>query len=265
MVTTPHAGARELEWVGSEYMLRWLARTPDVTITAFGAARATCSPTQPDVDFLNTVHRLLPDDADQVPVIAEHYAAAGVQPWLEVMPAPGFDRLAEALAGAGGRQIGWLTMSERELPGPRLDSPPPGVTIQRIDRESRDLGEFARVLPLGHGVPDDRVERAIERTRACAEIEGARLYLARVEGVPAAAAVLFLTPSIAYLANASTLEPYRRRGCQGALIRHRLGDAAAAGCVRACVITEWDTQSHANVVGAGFQTAYTKAVWKLAC
>ncbi len=76
--------------------------------------------------------------------------------------------------------------------------------------------------------------------------------------------MLFLTPAIAYLANASTLEPYRRRGCQGALIRHRLADGAAAGCERACVITEWDTQSHANVVRAGFHTAYTKAVWKLA-
>src|SRR5260370_38787210 len=100
---TPHAAAQQLEWVGSEYMLRWLARTPDVTITAFGTARATCSATQPDVDFLNTVHRLLPDDTDQVPAIAEHYAVAGVQPWLEVVPAPGFARPAEAPALAPGR------------------------------------------------------------------------------------------------------------------------------------------------------------------
>ncbi len=60
------------------------------------------------------------------------------------------------------------------------------------------------------------------------------------------------------------LEPYRRRGCQSVLIQVRLADAAAVGCERVCVITEWDTQSHANVVRAGFRTVYTKAVWTLA-
>ena len=35
---TPHAAAQQLEWVGSGYMLRWLAQAPEVTISAFGAA-----------------------------------------------------------------------------------------------------------------------------------------------------------------------------------------------------------------------------------
>ena len=259
-MTTPHAAARELEWVGSEYMLRWLGRTRDSEITAFGAARAVRTPERPEVDFLNTVHRLLPDDAERVPRIARHYGEAGIRPWLEVMPAPGFAELAAALVEAGGRQIGFLAMLERDLPAPPAGALPPGVSVEVV---GSDLDDFASVLPAGHGVPAEHLEDAMRRTREAGGIAGARLYLARVEGVPAAAAVLFLAPPVAYLANASTLEPHRRRGCQTALIQRRLADAAAAGCPRAAVITDWGSQSHANVARAGFRGAYTKAVWRL--
>jgi hypothetical protein len=256
----PHAAARELEWVSSEYQLRWMRRAPEVSIAQFGAAFATRTPDHPDVDFLNTVHRLLPEDAGQVPRIAAHYADAGIEPWLEVMPAPGFEELAAALAEAGGRQVGFLAMSERDLPAPRAGPLPPGVTIEVV---GSDLDDFARVLSTGHGVPADRLAGAMRRTREHAGIAGARLYLARVDQVPAAAAVLFLAPPVAYLANAATLETHRRRGCQTALIQRRLADGAAAGCSRAATITGWGSQSHANMARAGFRGAYTKAVWRL--
>ena len=259
-MTNPHAAARELEWVGSEYLLRWLGRMEDSEITEFGAVRAIRTPGHPDVDFLNTVHRLLPEDAGLVPRIAAHYADAGIRPWLELMPAPGFGDLADALADAGGRHIGFHAMSERDLPAPVPGALPPGVTVEGV---ASDLEDFVRVLPAGHDVPAEHLEDAIRRTRECAGIAGARLYLARVDRVPAAAAVLFLAPPVAYLASASTLALHRRRGCQTALILHRLADAAAAGCTRAAVITKWGSQSHVNVARAGFRGAYTKVVWRL--
>jgi GNAT superfamily N-acetyltransferase len=256
----PHSSAQQLERVGCEYMLRWLSLMPDVTVTAFGAARGACCAAVPDLDFLNTVHGLLPADGDLVPVIAERYRAAGVQPWLELMPAPDFEKLADALDAAGGRQVGFLAMHERDLPAPPPGTLPHGVAVELL---GEDVDDFARVLPAGHGVPEAGLAGAIDRTRRCAQIEGARLYLATVAGAPAAAAVLFLAGDVAYLANASTLEAHRRRGCQTALIQRRLADAAAAGCRRAGAITGWDTQSHANMARAGFRTAYTKAVWRL--
>lgn len=259
-MTAPHAAARALEWASSEYVLRWLGRTPDVSIAPFGAARALCTADLPEVDFLNTVHRLLPEDADHVPRIAAHYAAAGIQPWLELMPAPGFERLAEALGVAGGRQVGFYAMSERVLPAPAPGPRPAGVTVEVV---GSDVEDFARVRAAGHEVPPEHLEDAIRRSRECAGVAGARLYLARVDRVPAAAAVLFLAPPIGYLADAATLPAHRRRGCQTALIQRRLADAAAAGCTRAAVLTRWDTQSHANVARQGFRGAYTKVVWRL--
>jgi hypothetical protein len=257
---TPHEAALALEWVASEFMLRWLGQLPETTITAFGEAQAARTPSFPDVDFLNTVHRLHSEDSEQVPLIAEHYRAAGVQPWLELMPAPNFDPLADALAGAGGRHVNFLAVQERDLPAPPPDPLPTAVAVHEVGPDQND---FVRVLPQGHGLTEPRLTEAMRRTRAQSRVEGARWYLATIEGRPASAAVLFLSGGLAYLANASTLEQFRRRGCHTALIQRRLSDATAAGAKRVGTITAWGSHSHANMARAGFRVSYTTAVWRL--
>ena len=256
---TPHEAAITLEWVTSEFMLRWLERVPGVTIEWFGSAWGSCAPDRPELDFHNTVHRLLPEDVEQVPRIAERYAAAGVRPWLELMPAPGFERLAAALREAGAHQVDFLGVFERELPATRS----PQASGIEILQPPPDTEEFSTVMLTGHGLSEDQLTKAVPRHVPMAAVEGASLYLATVGGRPAAAAALFVEHGIGHLANASTMPGYRGRGCQTALIERRLRDAAAAGCSRASVVAAWGSQSHRNLVRAGFRTAYTKAVWRV--
>lgn len=257
----PSQRALALEWAGSEFMLRWLRRLSGVTLSTFGRAEGACCPGSPEVDWLNTVHRLLPSDVSQVPRIAERYGGAGVRPWLELMPAPHFGELAAALQAVGGGQVGFLAMLERDLPAPSPPWAPAGVAVRRL---AGDMDDFVWVMPEGHGVPEARREQAVDFARQQAGIEGALSYLATVDGSPAAAAVLFLAGDrLAYLASAATLPAFRRRGCQTALIERRLADAAAAGCARVCCIVDWGSQSHANLARAGFRVAYTKATWRL--
>jgi GNAT superfamily N-acetyltransferase len=109
---------------------------------------------------------------------------------------------------------------------------------------------------------EDQLTKAVPLHVPMAAVEGATLYLATVGVRPAAAAALFVEHGIGHLANASTLPHFRGRGCQTALIERRLRDAAAAGCSRASVVAAWGSQSHRNLVKAGFRTAYTKAVWR---
>ncbi|HSR22902.1 MAG TPA: hypothetical protein VLW53_05080 [Candidatus Eisenbacteria bacterium] len=257
---TPHEAARRLDRVATEYMLRWMRRLPGVTVTSFGEAEATRAPAATDLDFMNTVHRLDPRDTDRVRAIFAHYREARVRPWFELMPDSEFGRLADALHAGGARHVGSLVLLQRELPAPPPGPLPAGVAVEEVGPDSE---EFARVLPAGHGVPDEALAGAVAAARQQARVEGSRRYVAAVDGRPAAAAVLFLVEGIAYLANASTLEPFRRRGCQGALIRRRLADAAAAGHRRACVLTGWGSQSHANLARAGFGAVCTKAIWRV--
>ena len=65
---------------------------------------------------------------------------------------------------------------------------------------------------------------------------------------------------------AATLEPARGRGCQRALLRHRLLDAAEAGCHTLFVETgervpDRPSTSYRNVLRAGFEEAYLRPNW----
>jgi ribosomal protein S18 acetylase RimI-like enzyme len=95
------------------------------------------------------------------------------------------------------------------------------------------------------------------------EIEAWKLYLARVDGVPAGAALLALDDDLGYLANASTLPDFRRRGVQTALIASRIADAEAAGCEVVASQAEFGSASQRNLERSGLRVAYTKAVWRL--
>jgi GNAT superfamily N-acetyltransferase len=87
-------------------------------------------------------------------------------------------------------------------------------------------------------------------------------YLARVDGVPAAVGMLYARNRTAYLTLASTIPAYRRRGCQTALLRHRLAGAHALGCNLVTSSAAFDSASQHNLERAGLRIAYTLADWQ---
>ena len=135
---------------------------------------------------------------------------------------------------------------------------PPDVTVRTVTRQDAQL--FAEIHLRGHEVPPGADPRPIERWAA---VDGWRLYLASVGGELAAAAALTVHDELAYLANASTVPAFRRRGCQTALIARRLQDARAAGATLVTSQAAFASPSHRNLARAGLRVAYTKAVWRL--
>lgn len=247
--------ARRLEDVQNRFMLEWLAGT-GAELERFGAAVAARDASRPELDFVNRVYGLWPEDADRVVEIAAGYRERGVRAWFEPAPCKRFEELANALRAAGAGQVGFHTVvygaaSERPLPG-----------VVEIDG-TPDPELFADVLLRGHGVPEGARVRDRASVARWAELDAWRLYLARVDGEPAGAALLSLDADIGYLANASTLPEYRRRGVQTALIARRIEDAAAAGCDAVCSGAPFGSPSQRNLQRAGLQVAYTKAVWRL--
>jgi hypothetical protein len=81
-------------------------------------------------------------------------------------------------------------------------------------------------------------------------------YVGYLDDVPCCQAAMFENGRIAYLDWGHTLEPFRKRGCHGALISQRLKDAQAAGCIQAASVTDIETQSARNLQTAGFRLAY---------
>ncbi len=94
-----------------------------------------------------------------------------------------------------------------------------------------------------------------------ANCDGGFPYLAEIDGVPAAAGMLFLFDGVALLAGASTVSEYRRRGVQSALLADRLDYAAERGCRIAMMCASPGSQSQRNAEKNGFRIAYTRTKW----
>jgi GNAT superfamily N-acetyltransferase len=101
------------------------------------------------------------------------------------------------------------------------------------------------------------LERAYQDSAA---VSGMTRLLARLDGVVAGGASLYLHNGVALLCGAATLPASRRRGVQSALLHARLTRARAAGCELAVVTTQPGSKSQANVQRAGFELIYSRAV-----
>jgi ribosomal protein S18 acetylase RimI-like enzyme len=245
--------ARRLEDIGGRFMLEWLEGT-GAQLQRFGAAVAAVDPSRPELDFVNRVYGLWPEDAERVPEIASFYRDRGVRGWLELAPSARFERLANALVEAGAGQIGFHAM----LVGPAVAPDQPDVHVEHAD----DPELFADMILRGHGVPEGARVRDRASVARWKELDTWRLYLARVDGEPAGAALLTLDGDFGYLANASTLPEFRNRGVQTALIAARIADAVAARAESICSQAEFGSASQRNLQRAGLHVAYTKAVWR---
>jgi ribosomal protein S18 acetylase RimI-like enzyme len=248
--------ARRLEAVGDRFMLEWL-NGMGAKLRRFGAAVAVVDPTRPELDFVNRVHGLWPEETDQVGEIAAFYRRHAVRGWLELAPSGRFERLAAALSEVGGAQIGFQGV----LQGAAAAEPHRDVDVD-VERQP-EPEVFSDVILRGHGVPEGARVRDRASVARWAEVEGWRLYLARRDGEPAGAALLAIDDDVGYLANASTLPDHRRRGVQAALIAARIADAQAAGCEFVASQAEFGSASMRNLQRAGLSVAYTKAVWRL--
>jgi ribosomal protein S18 acetylase RimI-like enzyme len=112
--------------------------------------------------------------------------------------------------------------------------------------------------PASHETFDADVLRVVYDDMA--RSTGYERYLARIDGKAAGGASLRLFEGVAHLCGAATLPPFRRRGIQSALLRHRLLDARGRACDVAVVTTQPGSKSQQNVQNAGFQLLYARAI-----
>jgi GNAT superfamily N-acetyltransferase len=79
-------------------------------------------------------------------------------------------------------------------------------------------------------------------------------------GTPIAAAAMTIHDDVAVLGGASTLPSHRRQGAQSRLLRHRLREAAQAGCTLAVATARPESVSAANLRTAGFRI-HRRSAW----
>jgi ribosomal protein S18 acetylase RimI-like enzyme len=135
-----------------------------------------------------------------------------------------------------------------------------GLTIEQIG-SGQSFGDFAQVLSLAFDIPMSIVDQTAQFTAVEYSDAKWRRYLAFMEGQPASLACMYVGEKASSLAVMGTVPRYRNRGCQTALLRQCLADAAEAGSELIVSQTGSGSTSERNMIRAGFQVAYTKMLW----
>lgn len=223
----PLAGGRVVLWGRGLYVNRAFAVGIDVSMT---------------VDDFETLER--------------RSAALGVPPAIDVTPltSPSVEMLA---ARRGYVATDAVVALRHDLAHEAMRSDRPHLVPGDVEVEAA-----ADQLPLWQAVSaagwrrDDRSARRASDAfaAAAAVVDGAGFVLARdaADGRPLGCATLSMRAGVATLGGMSTLPTERRRGVQAALVRHRLRQARAAGCVIATTTTAAGGDSEGNLLRHGF-------------
>jgi hypothetical protein len=205
----------------------------------------------------------------EVERLVEFYAPHGIEPRVELCPLADPTFVAE-LERAGFALRALENVLFRPLsPGETFPTPhpaPPGLAIEEIDRTDAGavreytLAAMAGFLPPGTPNADHFIEsseRVVRNPRT-------RSFVARLPAEAGNKVVcaggMAVDGTVAALFGLTTLEPFRRRGIQQAMIAHRLCAAGEAGATVATIGSRPGAHTERNVRRMGFQVAYTKPV-----
>jgi GNAT superfamily N-acetyltransferase len=241
-----------------------LASERGVEAREFGPVQATVVETLPEVGMMNLVLGATAPGA-----IAEgHLAAAiewarsrGVSGYVPVTPGLAETEPAASWLGANGFSPAraWMKLVR--------DAHPPHFKavegIEVVEVTEPDQEPFGMIAAAGFGLP-------VWAAAFFADLPGRpdwRCYVARVDGEAQACGAMLIQGEIAELGIGATLEPARGRGCQLALLRHRISGAAEAGCRTLFVETgervpDRPSTSYRNILRAGFEEAYLRPNWQ---
>jgi ribosomal protein S18 acetylase RimI-like enzyme len=216
------------------------------------AARHLPSPT------FNRVVGLRPGQERHIAAIVDWYRKIGAPGHFEMVPGDYSVGLGRELALRGYFQSGFhaALIGEADMPG----AIPSDITVERVSGEAV-MEEYLDAYVAGWSIAEEHRDRFKENVRPWLAQLGWSLFLARVEGRPAAAATLYIHGAVGYLADAATDPAFRRRGLHAALLTRRLQEAKAAGVDFAISGAEFLSASHRNMERLGMRLLFIRSIW----
>jgi GNAT superfamily N-acetyltransferase len=206
----------------------------------------------------NRVIGLSDNTADRVPAIAAWLDAAGSRGRVEVFAGWHGPALADALAAHGWVHTGYSAIAAVE---PAVKTVPTKVRVETVDTPAA-MDLFLDTLLAGWTIPTDQWRGAKDNMSRWLTLDGWTMLLARVDGMPAGAAVLHISDGVAYLADAATRPQWRGRGAHTALLHRRIAMAAETKCDIAWSSAAFPSTSFHNMYRAGLSLIANVAIWE---
>jgi Acetyltransferase (GNAT) domain len=223
-----------------------------------GDATALSAQNLPSTSF-NSVVGLRAGHAQQIEPLVEWYRERGQEARFEIAAGNYDPALGRELVRLGFFQSGFHAALIREIE-PDIVAAPAGISVEPVTTTA-EREDFLTAYVAGHAVPAAIREQFKVNVRPWLGEPDWSLYLARVDGRPAAAAILFVHSGVGYFADAATDPAFRRRGLHLALLVRRLRDARAEGVDFVCSDAEFLSTSHRNLERAGMRLLFLRAIW----
>jgi hypothetical protein len=201
---------------------------------------------------------LRPGHERHIEPLVNWYREYGIRPKFELVPGM-YD-------AALGRELARLGLFPTGFHASLIGEPDPSETFDKnIDIELVDSADamepYLEAYVAGWGIAEKDQAQFMSNVRPWRDQSGWSLYLARMEGRPAAAATLYVNAGVGYLADAATAPAFRRNGLHIALLRRRIRDASVAGVDFVFSGAAPMTASHRNMERAGLRLQFTRANW----
>ncbi|HET6999019.1 MAG TPA: hypothetical protein VFI03_10555 [Solirubrobacterales bacterium] len=240
------------------------AREHGVELRDFGPVQASIVTALPGVGMMNLILGATAPGAvaeGHLAAAAEWVKAQGVASYVPVTPGLTETEAAEQWLAANGYGPGYAWMKFARDGHPPRFAAPSDVEVVELTEPGQE--PFGMIAATGFGLP-------AWASAFFAELPGRsgwRCYVARVDDVTQACAAMHVHGSVAEFGIAATLELARGRGCQLALLHHRILDAVDAGCQTLFVETgervpDRPSASYRNILRAGFEEAYLRPNWQ---
>src|SRR5579863_9950136 len=239
-------------------VLERLAGNPiEVAYRIFEGGVALAAPGLP-VSSFNTVVGLRQGQAHLVEPLALWSRAHGAKGRFEIAAGDDEPALGRALARTGFFQSEFHAALIGRAHGP----PEQGddISVARI-KTAADREDFLDAYVAGWSIPTEAQEQFKFNVRPWLEQSGWSLYLAREDGRPAGAAILFVHEGVGYFADAAVDPAFRGRGLHKALLSRRWRDARGAGVDFVCSGAAFLSASHRNMEASGMRLLFLKAIW----
>jgi GNAT superfamily N-acetyltransferase len=198
-----------------------------------------------------------PGHEHHIEPVVDWYREHGIRPSFEMIPGHYDANLGRELARLGFFQSGFHV----SLIGEPCPMPAGGeIEIDRVT-STETMESYLDAYVAGWDIPEQDHAQFKANVRPWLNRAGWSLYLAKLDGKPAAAATLYVKDSVGYLADATTHPGFRRRGLQSALLRQRMCDAGAAGADIVFSGAAPFSTSHRNMERAGMRVQFVRSLW----
>jgi ribosomal protein S18 acetylase RimI-like enzyme len=195
--------------------------------------------------------------AAQIEPLVSWYRDRGVKPAFEMVPGHYDESLGRELMRLGFFQS-WFHASLVGEPAQMAGAD--GVAIERV-ADAGAMEAYLDAYVAGWEIPEQVHLQFKANVRPWIDQPGWSLYVGRADGMPAAAATLYLHEGAGYLADAATDPAFRGHGFQSALLRRRMHDAHAAGADLVFSGATPFSASHRNMERVGMRVQFVRSVW----